>query len=183
MIAPQTEADPMAILLQAIVTFGATVGRGPHVRVEGDEHHTALYTVIVGESSKARKGTSAGRVREVFSRSKYRLDSVEGLSSGEGLKYHVRDPREEPQYDKKTRETELVLVDPGVTDKRLLVVESEFAQASARRPAAAILCRPLPGAHGTPEPCAPSRRTTSLSPPEHISASSGTSRSPSFAQS
>ncbi len=129
MIEPQTEADPMAILLQAIVTFGATVGRGPHVRVEGDEHHATLYTVIVGESSKARKGTSAGRVREVFSRSKYRLDSVEGLSSGEGLKYHVRDPREEPQYDRKTRETELVLVDPGVTDKRLLVVESEFAQA------------------------------------------------------
>ena len=130
MIEPQTEADPMAILLQAIVTFGATVGRGPHVRVEGDEHHAALYAVIVGESSKARKGTSAGRIREVFSRSKYRLESVEGLSSGEGLKYHVRDEHEELQLtDKKTGKREMVLVDPGVTDKRLLVVESEFSQA------------------------------------------------------
>lgn len=129
LIEPQTEADSMAILLQTLVAFGATVGRGPHVRVEGDQHHAALYAVIVGESAKARKGTSAGRVKEIFARSKYWPGTVEGLSSGEGLKYHVRDAREEEQYDKKTKKTELVLVDPGVTDKRLLVVESEFSQA------------------------------------------------------
>ncbi|HEX5461372.1 MAG TPA: hypothetical protein VFX20_15515 [Steroidobacteraceae bacterium] len=129
LIEPQTEADPMAILLQAMVSFGATVGRGPHVRVEGDQHHAAVYVVIVGESSKARKGTSAGRVKQVYSRTKYWPGTVEGLSSGEGLKYHVRDAREEEQYDKKSKRTDAVLVDPGVSDKRLLVVESEFAQA------------------------------------------------------
>lgn len=129
LIEPQTEADPMAILLQAIVSFGATVGRGPHVRVEGDQHHAAAYVVVVGESSKARKGTSAGRVKEIFTRVKHWPGTVEGLSSGEGLKFHVRDAREEEQYDKKTKRSETVLVDPGVSDKRLLVVESEFAQA------------------------------------------------------
>lgn len=129
LIEPQTEADPAAILLQTLVAFGATVGRGPHVRVEGDQHHAALYAVIVGESSKARKGTSWGRVKQIFSGSKDWPGSVDGLSSGEGLKYHVRDPREEDQFDKKKHTTETVLVDPGVTDKRLLVVESEFAQA------------------------------------------------------
>ncbi len=129
LIEPQTEADPMAILLQALVAFGATVGRGPHVRVEGDQHHPALFAVIVGESAKARKGTSAGRVKEIFARSKFWPGTVEGLSSGEGLKYHVRDAREEEQFDKRSKKTEAVLVDPGVTDKRLLVVESEFAQA------------------------------------------------------
>lgn len=129
LIEPQTEADPMAILLQAIVNFGATVGRGPHVRVEGDQHHAAVYAVVVGESSKARKGTSAGRVKEIFTRVKHWPGTVEGLSSGEGLKFHVRDAREEEQYDKKSKRTDTVLVDPGVSDKRLLVVESEFAQA------------------------------------------------------
>jgi len=129
LIEPQTEADPAAILLQTLVAFGATVGRGPHVRVEGDQHHAALYAVIVGESSKARKGTSWGRVRQILSGSTDWPRVVEGLSSGEGLKYHVRDPREEDQFDKKQHTTETVLVDSGVTDKRLLVVESEFAQA------------------------------------------------------
>lgn len=128
-IEPQTEADPMAILLQAIVSFGAVVGRGPHVRVEGDQHHAALDVVIVGESSKARKGTSWGRVKEIFGHIRNWPGTVEGLSSGEGLKFHVRDAREEEQYDRKAKHTETVLVDPGVSDKRLLVVESEFAQA------------------------------------------------------
>ena len=129
LIEPQTEADPAAILLQTLVAFGATVGRGPHVKVEGDEHHAALYAVITGESSKARKGTSWGRVRQILSCTNDWPRAVEGLSSGEGLKYHVRDEREEQQYDKKTKQTETVLADPGVQDKRLLVVESEFAQA------------------------------------------------------
>ena len=129
LIEPQTEADPAAILLQTLVAFGATVGRGPHVKVEGDEHHGALYAVIVGESSKARKGTSWGRVRQILSGTNDWPRVVDGLSSGEGLKYNVRDAREEEQYDKKSQQTETVLADPGVPDKRLLVVESEFAQA------------------------------------------------------
>ena len=62
-IAPNTEADPAAILVQFLVHFGALVGRGPHFRVEGDEHHANLYAVLVGDSGKGRKGTSASRVR------------------------------------------------------------------------------------------------------------------------
>ncbi len=129
LIEPQTEADPAAILLQTLVAFGATVGRGPHIKVEGDEHNAVLYAVIVGESSKARKGTSWGRVRQILSGTNDWPRVVEGLSSGEGLKFAVRDAREEEQYDKSAQRTETVLADPGVTDKRLLVVESEFAQA------------------------------------------------------
>ncbi len=120
-IEPQTEADPAAILFQTLVTMGATIGRGPHVRVEGDQHHAVLYVIIVGKTSKARKGTSAGRVKEIFSRSRYWPGTVEGLSSGEGLKYHVRDSVERNEE----------VIDEGVVDKRLLVEESEFAGSSA----------------------------------------------------
>jgi hypothetical protein len=51
-----------------------------------------------------------------------------GLSSGEGLIYHVRDRIE--RTDLATGEPELV--DEGVTDKRLLVMETELATALGR---------------------------------------------------
>jgi hypothetical protein len=90
-VAPHTEADPSAILLQVLIAFGALVGRGPHVRVEGDEHHANLFALLVGDTAKARKGTSWGRVREIFSRVPGWPEPVNGLSSGEGLKFAVRD--------------------------------------------------------------------------------------------
>ncbi len=126
-IEPQTESDPAAILLQVLVAFGALVGRGPHVPIEGDEHHGNIFAVIVGVSSKARKGTSWGRVREIFSKVERWPVVVDGLSSGEGLKFHVRDRVTKVEKDDKgnAREQE---TDPGVQDKRLLVVEPEFAQ-------------------------------------------------------
>lgn len=51
---------------------------------------------------------------------------VSGLSTGEGLKYHVRDQSEQT---KKNKSGEMVaeIVDEGVADKRLLVVQQEFA--------------------------------------------------------
>ncbi len=127
-VEPETEADAAAILLQVLVAFGALVGRGPHVRVEGDEHHLNLFALLVGDTSKARKGTSWSRVREIFSRVPSWPRVVNGLSSGEGLKYNVRDAVLKSERDKKTGETQEVLADAGIDDKRLLVVESEFAQ-------------------------------------------------------
>lgn len=126
MIAPNTEADLAAVLSQFLTAFGALVGRGPHFRVEGDEHHVNLYALLVGATAKGRKGTSWGRVHEVFERIPDWTAHVSGLSSGEGLKYHVREAREETKTNK---HGELVteIMDEGVKDKRLLVVESEFA--------------------------------------------------------
>jgi hypothetical protein len=127
-IEPETESDPAAILLQAAVGFGALVGRGPHVRVEGDEHHLNLFALLVGDTAKARKGTSWGRVRQIFERVPDWPKVVTGLSSGEGLKFAVRDPIRKVEHDKKTGSNQEVETDPGVLDKRLLVVESEFSQ-------------------------------------------------------
>ncbi|MBI3375003.1 MAG: hypothetical protein HY017_25050 [Betaproteobacteria bacterium] len=126
-IEPETESDPAAILLQVLVAFGALVGRGPHLRIEGDQHHVNLFALIVGETSKARKGTSWGRVREIFSRATDWPHVVDGLSSGEGLKWAVRDRITKTERDKHGCAHE-VETDPGVSDKRLLVVEAEFAQ-------------------------------------------------------
>ncbi|MFN0314051.1 MAG: hypothetical protein ACKVQA_03305 [Burkholderiales bacterium] len=135
MVEPNTEADPAAILIQFLVAFGALVGRGPHYLVERDQHHANLYVLLVGETSKARKGTSWSRVRDVFANIQDWKPHVSGLSSGEGLKYHVRDERKETGPNKRG-EVVTETLDTGVTDKRLLVMESEFASAlrNAQRP-------------------------------------------------
>jgi hypothetical protein len=64
----------------------------------------------------------------VFSRVEGWPNVVNGLSSGEGLKYAVRDPIRRNERDRKTGELVEAETDPGVSDKRLLVVEPEFAQ-------------------------------------------------------
>jgi hypothetical protein len=126
-IEPETEADNAAVLLQVLVAFGALVGRGPHVRIEGDEHHSNLFALLVGNTSKARKGTAWGRVRQVFG-VEGSAQVVSGLSSGEGLKWRVRDKITKIEKDKKTGFSNEVEIDPGVLDKRLLVIEPEFSQ-------------------------------------------------------
>jgi len=85
MVEPNTEADPAAILLQFLAAFGALVGRGPHYLVEGDEHHANLYVLLVGATAKGRKGTSWGRVRQIFERMTDWKPHASGLSSGEGI--------------------------------------------------------------------------------------------------
>lgn len=123
-IEPHTEADPAAILLQLLGAAGSIIGRGPHVRVEGDEHHGNIFIVNIGDTSKGRKGTSWGRVQSVF---EHIVDPwadervLSGLSSGEGLIWAVRDAIHRVDDGKE------VTVDPGIDDKRLLVLESEFA--------------------------------------------------------
>jgi hypothetical protein len=133
-LAPETESDPVAILGQLLVAFGSAVGRGPHFPIEGDAHHTNLFLCLVGESSRGRKGTSRGRVMQLMG---YADDSwcqkctASGLSSGEGLIWAVRDPieRNEPiKQNGRVTGYQKVVVDEGVSDKRLLADESEFAQ-------------------------------------------------------
>jgi Protein of unknown function (DUF3987) len=128
-ILPDTESDPVALLLQYLVSFGNAIGRRSYYLVEQDRHFTNLFAVLVGKTSKSRKGTSAGRIRAVFKMTDdadwVRERILGGMSSGEGVISAVRDP----VYAMKKGVEELV--DPGVTDKRLLLDEREFFQALA----------------------------------------------------
>ena len=63
---PETEADPAALLLSFLVCFGNIVGRKPHFYVEGDAHHSNLFVTLVGASGNGRKGTSLGRILQLF---------------------------------------------------------------------------------------------------------------------
>jgi hypothetical protein len=134
-IDPYTEADLVAVLLNLLAGFGNLVGSGPHFRVEFTRHRLRLFVALVGPTAKARKGQSWSTPRHIFSCidelwAKNRVTS--GLSSGEGLIYHVRDQRKERQPIKekgRVIDYEEVIVDDGESDKRLLIIEEEFAQA------------------------------------------------------
>lgn len=128
-IEPHTESDPVAILLQMLTAFGALVGVAPHYRVEGDKHTARLFMVLVGETAKGRKGTSWGRVHNIFLRIQQSWPRVvSGLVSGEGFKWCVRDPIIKTERDKDTGTQREVTIDAGIEDKRLVVVEPEFVQ-------------------------------------------------------
>jgi hypothetical protein len=95
-IAPHTEADPAAILFQFLAGFGNQVGREPYFQVEGDQHATNIFVGLVGQSAKARKGTSWGRIRQLFEKANPLWAAarvVSGLASGEGLIWQVRSRR------------------------------------------------------------------------------------------
>jgi len=133
-IEPHTEADSVALLTQLLVAFGSAIGRGPHFQVEGQKHCCNLFAAIVGDSSRGRKGTSGGRAMQMMATvdPTWSRDCVAGgLSSGEGLIWCVRDPvvQRQPVRERgKVTGYQEVETDPGVSDKRLLVTESEFAQ-------------------------------------------------------
>jgi hypothetical protein len=113
-IAPHTEADPVAILTQLLVAFGAAAGRGAWFEVEATRHHPSEFMLLVGDSSKARKGSSWDHVRRLLAQVDTTIEqrTLTGLSSGEGLIWAVRDPSGQ---------------DPGISDQRLLVIEPEFS--------------------------------------------------------
>jgi 5S rRNA maturation endonuclease (ribonuclease M5) len=132
-VGPHTEADPAALLVQFLVAFGSCAGRNTWFSVEADRHHLNLFALLVGVTSKGRKGTSWGHVRNLFARigDTWATSCIlGGLSSGEGLIWAVRDPieKQEPVREKqRIIGYQTVIVDEGIADKRLLVLEPEFA--------------------------------------------------------
>lgn len=132
-IEPHTEADPVALLVQLLAAFGNIIGRTAHFVVESTQHFANLFVVLVGKTARARKGTSEGRVRAIMRAvdEDWATDrNRTGLSSGEGLVWNVRDPIYKVEHVKEKGriiDTQQVLADPGIDDKRLLVIEPEFA--------------------------------------------------------
>jgi hypothetical protein len=117
-VEPHTEADPTALLIQLLTAFGVAAGRHAHLRIEASRHYPNEFCVLVGASGKGRKGSSWDHVEHLLSTADADFTGsrlVSGLSSGEGLIAEVRDPLDHNDTT-------------APTDKRLLVLEPEFAQ-------------------------------------------------------
>jgi hypothetical protein len=125
-IEPLTEADPAALLAQTLAAFGNVIGRGPYWMHCATRHALNVFLGIVGPTSNG-KGTGLDLVLDFYNGVDPKWSSnpniYAGLASGEGFIQMVRDASYRRNKDGKT-----MIADPGVADKRLLVVQGEFAQ-------------------------------------------------------
>jgi Protein of unknown function (DUF3987) len=130
-----SEAHPVAVAANVIAWFSCAVGRGPWQGIGDIKIHCRPNVLIVGKSSKARKGTAEITAREAFRRCdailRERLKTKDvlrfhagGLSTGEGLAFAIRDGTEPDDKGKGG--------DEGVKDKRLVVIEPEAANVLAQ---------------------------------------------------
>ena len=115
-----TEAHPMAVALHYLIYFAAHVGAQRFIRIGNNHQPLSIYGLLAGRTGKV-KGTARSQVAIVFDLATQRLSEqhgykppriVTGLSSGEGLINLLQDPTETIE---------------GVTDKRLLVEQTEFS--------------------------------------------------------
>jgi hypothetical protein len=119
---PYTEADPVAILATFLAAAGCYIGPVPHCWIGDVEHPARLWPLLIGATASGRKGTADAVVRRVLDAAdiEFLLRNVEsGLTSGSGLIERVRDASGD---DKDAKDYV-----PEVADKRLLVIEHEFA--------------------------------------------------------
>lgn len=117
-----TEANPFAVGLNGLSFLGAAVGRGPFMPVGDTVHHPRIFSLHVGRSGIGRKGDSISLIRRITTD----LTAIDpnlapgihtgGLSTREGLAALIHDGFHDGRADV-----------PAIEDKRLWVVESEFA--------------------------------------------------------
>jgi len=124
-----SEASKVAIAANVIAHFSAMIGRRAYQWIGDNVIHCRPFFLLIGKTGKSRKGTSehlplrvSKRVDEIFKEKFPNYQSLNihggGLSSGEGISYAIRDASDKGD-------------DPGVEDKRLLVIEPEFANTLA----------------------------------------------------
>lgn len=135
-VLPETEADASALLFHFLTYAASMMGLSRYMPVSGTRHHARLFTVAVGNTASGRKGTALDCVSHVMRLVEAQTieessdnnlanvlpverfsetNVVNGLTSGSGLIWQIRDEQERKG-----------IVDPGVSDKRLLIVESEL---------------------------------------------------------
>lgn len=120
-----SEASPVAVAANLLGTFSAMVGRVAFQHIGDGTCHARTFFLQVGRTGKARKGTAEFTVRKIFAAVEQILindyPSMKrhegGLSTGEGLGWSIRDKTDDDEG--------------GSDDKRMLVIEAEFASAMA----------------------------------------------------
>jgi hypothetical protein len=134
-ISPESEACPEAIAVQLMIGLADLIGRGP-TRKQAGIHHLNEFAVLVGKTAKGRKGTAWDAAQNLLEcvDPDWSLNRVShGYQSGESIIHAVRDEilGPIPMHKRKAgqaNKVQMAVLDPGVTDKRLLIVEEEFAR-------------------------------------------------------
>lgn len=117
-----TETNAVAIAANFMAYLSCAVGRGVYLPIGNTRHHARLFCLHIGRSGRGRKGDAVSLVlridqalremNEAFAPQVHRG----GLSTREGLVTLMHDGYRQGRRDV-----------PAIDDKRLWVVESEFA--------------------------------------------------------
>ena len=117
-----TETNAVAIAANFMAYLSCAVGRGVYLPIGNTRHHARLFCLHIGSSGRGRKGDAVSLVlridqvlremNEAFAPQVHRG----GLSTREGLVALMHDGYRQGRQDV-----------PAIEDKRLWVVESEFA--------------------------------------------------------
>ncbi|MEE8520473.1 MAG: hypothetical protein V3S83_03865 [Gemmatimonadota bacterium] len=88
-----TEAGATSIAGHFIVAFGNAIGAGPRFYVGETVHKMNEFLLVVGRSARARKGDGKNVALSPLEAvdEEWAKNVAGGLSSSEGLLYHVRD--------------------------------------------------------------------------------------------
>lgn len=117
-----SEANPFAIGLHALIFIGCVLGRCLHLKIGDTQHYPVLFGLHVGRSGRGRKGDALSLVRKLHKEILVKASSAApgihsgGLSTREGLIFLIHDG----YFEGKTE------VSP-ILDKRLWIIEPEFA--------------------------------------------------------
>ena len=117
-----TETNAYAIAANFMAYLSCAVGRGVYLPVGNTRHHARLFCLHVGRSGRGRKGDAVSLVLRI-DQALRAMDNAfapqihrGGLSTREGLAALIHDGYRQGRQDV-----------PAIEDKRLWVVESEFA--------------------------------------------------------
>lgn len=117
-----TETNALAIAANFMVYLSCAIGRGVYLPVGNTHHHARLFCLHIGRSGRGRKGDAVSLVLRIDQALRTMGEAFApqihrgGLSTREGLVALIHDGYRQGQQEV-----------PPVGDKRLWVVESEFA--------------------------------------------------------
>jgi hypothetical protein len=131
---PHTEASAESLLLQLLVIIGNRLGRCAYVYA-GAKLFPNEYVVCVGSTARGRKGSGLRMVEYLLEEvSPEWLDDCidSNMQTGEGIVQRIRDERRgippgRPKKSDPLEPPQEVILDAGVGDKRLQLVEEEFS--------------------------------------------------------
>lgn len=117
-----TETNAHAIAANFMAYLSCAIGRGVYLPIGNTRHHTRLFCLHIGRSGRGRKGDAVSLVLRIDAALRAIDDAFVpqihrgGLSTREGLAALIHDGYRQGRQDV-----------PAIEDKRLWVVESEFA--------------------------------------------------------
>lgn len=117
-----TETNAVAIAANFMAYLSCAVGRGVYLSIGNTRHHARLFCLHIGRSGRGRKGDAVSLVLRIDQALRAMDDAFApqvhrgGLSTREGLVALMHDGYRQGRQDV-----------PAIEDKRLWVVESEFA--------------------------------------------------------